>query len=204
MSATLYVLSDSQDLDADQLGSVIDGWLASGGDPAASPFEPSTDVAWFFHELTKEIPGIEASSDAPRGHGTRPIWLTTDDPPPARVAAIHLTSSTAREDLEAILGLAAKYDLVVFDPSGPRLLRPLELMAAYASSTFWPGGAIQAFVAGAAGLAIAYLGWLLGIVIVSWIAMLVGGFMFVMAVITFGYEGWRAVARRSHGPRAGA
>jgi hypothetical protein len=70
-------------------------------------------------------------------------------------------------------------------------------MAEHASATFWARGAIQAFVAGAAGLGIAVLGWYLGIPVVSWIAILVGGFLFVMAVLTFVHEGRRTLARRS-------
>ena len=58
---------------------------------------------------------------------------------------------------------------------------------------------IQASVAGVAGLGIAVLGWYLGIPVISWIAVLVGAFMFVMAVYTFVHEGRRTLARRSTG-----
>ena len=36
----------------------------AGGDPHKSPFEPSTDVAWFYRELMKDVPGVVATSDA--------------------------------------------------------------------------------------------------------------------------------------------
>jgi hypothetical protein len=199
----LYVWRAGDELDADAADTLVDRWLAAGGNPAASPFEPSTDVAWFFKELTEDLPALDARSDAARGTGGRPIWLSTEDPPPARVVVIQLDPDTAREDLHTIMGIAAKYDLALFDPSGPRILRPLELLGELASRDFWPRGAIQAFVAGMVGLAIAWLGWYLGIPIVNAIAMLAGGFMFVMAVLTFVYEGWRTLGRRGSRGRAG-
>ena len=91
-------------------------------------------------------------------------------PPPARVVAT-TSRRNARGDLDAVIGLAAKYDLVVFDPRAPRINRPLDMMAEHATATFWPRGGIQAFVAGAVGLGIAVLGWYLGIPVLSWIAM---------------------------------
>lgn len=92
-----------------------------------------------------------------------PIWLATTEESPARVVAMRLPPVPARDALDAILGLAAKYDLVLFDARGRRVHLPLEAMAAHASATFWPGGAIQAAVAGAVGLGIAVAGWLLAI-----------------------------------------
>ena len=38
--------------------------------------------------------------------------------------------------------------------------------------------------------------WLIGIPILSWIAIIVGGFMFVMAVFTFVHEGRKALRSR--------
>jgi hypothetical protein len=200
MSYDLYVWSDRPDLEPEAAMARVDAWVEAGADPAAGPFEPSTDVAWFFRELTKELPDLDAQSDAVRDTSRTPIWLSTDDPLPAHVVAIHLTRDSAREELDAILGLAAKYDLVLFDSHGPRIHRPLEMMAEQASATFWPRGAIQAFVAGAVGLAIAVLGFYLGIPVLSWIAILVGGFLVVMAVFTFIHEGRRTLVRRSAGP----
>ena len=62
-------------------------------------------------------------------------------------------------------------------------------MAAHASATFWPGGAIQAAVAGGIGGVIAVVAWFLGIPLLSGVLVVVGGFMVVMAVYTFIHEG---------------
>jgi hypothetical protein len=196
----LYVWRDQDDLEAEDARALIEGWVAEGADPSASPFEPDRDLGWFYRELTKDRPDLEADSDGVRDASRRPIWLSTDEAAPARIVTIRLRPETAREDLETIYGLAAKYDVVIFDPRIPRLIRPLDQMAEHATATFWPRGAIQAFAAGAAGLGLAVLGWLLGIPVLSWIAILIGGFLVVMAVLTFVHEGRRMLARRSQGP----
>ena len=200
MSYELYVWAAPRDLDDDEAGSLVGAWQAAGGDPATSPFEPSTDVGWFHRELQKDAPWLELSSDAVPNPSTRPIVLSTTDEPPARVVGVRLSPRSTDHELNEIASLAAKYDLVLFDARSGRVHRPLEEMAAYASATFWPGGAIRAAVAGAAGLAIAVIAWLIGIPVISWIVILVGGFLFVMAVSTFVHEGRRALgARRSRG-----
>ena len=109
-----------------------------------------------------------------------------------------LRPETSGEAVDDIFSLAVKYDLVVFDPRAHRVHLPLDEMAAYASATFWPGGAVQAAVAGGFGLVLAIVGWFLPIPIVGWILIIVGGFLFVMAVFTFVHEGRAALrARRS-------
>ena len=102
--------------------------------------------------------------------------------------------------LDSVYGLAAKYDLVVYDTRNHGVHLPLEELAEYASATFWPGGAIQAAVAGGIGLVIAVVAWFLGIPVLSGIAIVIGGFLFVMAVYTFIHEGRKAMkARRTGG-----
>ena len=59
MTSDIYVWSAPRDLDADAAQELIRDWEAAGGDPAASPFEPSTDVGWFHRELMKDHPRIE-------------------------------------------------------------------------------------------------------------------------------------------------
>jgi hypothetical protein len=199
MSFDLYVWASPRELDDDQARSLVDGWQGAGGDPAASPFEPSTDVGWFHRELMHDAPWLELSSDAVPNPSTGPIVLSTTDEPPARVVAIRRSPRSTEHELNEIASLAAKYDLVLFDARTGGVRYPLEEMAAYASATFWPGGAIQAAVAGAAGLAITIIAWAVAIPVISWIAILVGGFLVVMAAFTFIHEGWTALrSRRIH------
>jgi hypothetical protein len=196
----IYAWKAPRDLDADRAEGLLEGWLETGGDPSTSPFEPSTDVGWFYRELMKEMPGLETASDAVPNMSAAPIWLSTTPEPPARVVGMRLSPATPGDELNSIFGLAAKYDLVVFDTRSRRVRLPLEEMAAHASATFWPAGAIQAAVAGAIGGAIAVVAWFLGIPLLSGLLVLIGGLMFVMAVYTFIHEGRKTVkARRTGG-----
>jgi hypothetical protein len=206
MTFELYVWKSPRDLDADHVDALLEAWRAAGGDPAASPFEPSDDVGWFYLELTKDEPELEAVSDALPSASKTPIWLgTTPDPPPARLVRIPVTAATPTDVLKTVYGLAAKYDLVLYDTRNRGIHLPLEELADYATATFWPGGAIQAAVAGGIGLVTAGVAWFLGIPVLSGIAIVIGGFLFVMAVYTFVHEGRKAMKARRIGrePPAG-
>ena len=194
----LYVWKSPRDIDEDRAEALVKSWHADEGDHRASAFEPSTDVGWFYREVINDLPDIEASSDIEPHRSTKPVWLSANDQePPARMVALRLSPGTTPDELEAVFGLAAKYDLVVFDTRSRRVHLPLAAMAAHASATFWPAGAIQAGVAGSAGGAIAVVAWFLGIPLISGLLMLVGAFMFAMAVYTFIHEGRTAVGARS-------
>ena len=196
MTFDLYAWKSPRDLDADGAAALVQRWHDEGADPAASPFEPSEDVGWFHRELTRDEPELDVVSDAAPSSSTRPVWLATDRAPPARLVAIRLAPDTTREAVNDILSLVVKYDLVLFDARARRVHLPLDEMAAYASATFWPGGAVQAAVAGGFGLVLAIVGWFLRIHIVGWILIIVGGFLFVMAVFTFVHEGRAALRAR--------
>jgi hypothetical protein len=177
---------------------LVKSWHETGGDFGTSPFEPSTDVAWFYREILKDLPGLEAASDIPPNRSAEPILLSAASEPPARAVGLRLSPGMTRAELDTIFGLAAKYDLVLFDTRSGHVQLPLEAMAAHASRTFWPAGAIQTAVAGAVGGVIAVVAWFLGIPLLSGLLMLAGGFMLAMAVYTFIHEGRKAArARRS-------
>jgi len=195
MTFDLYAWKSPRDLDDDSAEALVAGWIEAGGDPNNSPFEPSTDVGWFYRELMNDEPQLGASSDAVPNQSKAPIWLATTDEAPARVVRVPVSAATASDTLDWLIGLAAKYDLVLYDTQNRRVHLPLEEMAADASATFWPAGAIQAAVAGGIGLVIAVVAWLLGIPVLSGIAMVIGGFLFVMAVYTFVHEGRNAMTR---------
>jgi len=195
----IYVWKSPRDLDPSGVDALLSSWHASG-DPASSPFEPSTDVGWFYREIVKDLPGLEASSDISPIQSTAPVWLATMPEAPARVVGLRLPPGTPQAELESIFGLAAKYDLVLFDRRSGRVHLPLDAMAAHARATFWPAGAIQAAAAGSIGGVIAAVAWVLGIPVLSGALVLAGAFMFAMAVYTFIHEGRRALkARRTDG-----
>lgn len=189
MTFDLYAWKSPRDLDPDGAEALIEAWLAAGADPSESPFAPDSDVGWFHRELMQDAPGLETSTDSVPSTSTAPIWLSTTDEPPARMVAIRLSQVMPHEALDTIFSLAVKYDLVLFDAVSRRIHLPLDEMAAHASATFWPAGAIQAAVAGGIGGVVAVVAWPLGIPFLSGIVAVIGGFMFVMAVYTFIHEG---------------
>ena len=196
MTVDLVVWKAPRDLDAAGAETLVRDWQSAGGDPETSPFEPSDDVGWFHRELAKDEPGLVLVSDAVPNPSTAPIWLSTGSEPPARVVAIRLPPAGHGEGLDTIFGLAAKYDLVVFDARAGVAHLPLAELAEYASATFWPAGAIRAAVVGGLGAVVAFVAWSLGIPIVSGLVALIGAFLFVMAVYTFVHEGRKAATAR--------
>ena len=197
MPFDLYVWQSPRDVDDERAAALVKTWEAAGEVPATAPFEPSTDIGWFHRELKNDRTQLELVSDANPNPSTKPAWLSGGDhEPAARVVAIRITPMATGEDIEDVFNLAVKYDLVLFDARNGRVHFPMQEMAAYADATFWPSGAIQAAVAGGFGLLIAVVAWIIGIPILSWIVILVGGFMFVMAVFTFLHEGRKALRKR--------
>jgi hypothetical protein len=195
MNVDLYVWAAPRDLDDERAAALIEAWEGRGGDPAESPFEPSVDTGWFARELRRDNPSLEIQTDAVPNPSRMPIVLSGTDEPPARVIAVRIPAGSHDDAHDDVFALAAKYDLLVFDAATGRLHAPLAELAADASATFWPAGAIQAAVAGGAGGIVAVGAWLLGIPVISGVVALVGGFMFVMAVVTFVVEGRKAVRR---------
>jgi hypothetical protein len=185
----LYVWKSPRDVDAKAADTLATGWHETGGDPGTSPFEPSTEVGWFYREIVKDLPDLEASSDIASNRGKAPIVLATMPEAPARVVGLRLSPNAQRAELESIFGLVAKYDLVLFDRRSGRVHRPLDAMAAHASAAFWPSGAMQAPVAGLVGAVIAVVAWFVGIPLLSGLLVLAGAFMFAMAGYTFVHEG---------------
>src|SRR5262245_35324178 len=162
----LYVWDAPREIDADGAGALVATWLASGGDPATSPFEATTNVGWFFRELVTDHPNLDAVTDAIPRQTRVPVWASGSDEAPARVVALRLRPENAAAVLEDVYGLATKYDLIVFEPRGSRIHRPNQEMAELAHATFWPRGARRAGLAGGGGALLAVIAWLLGIPIV--------------------------------------
>jgi hypothetical protein len=204
VTSDIYVWSAPRDLDADAAQELIRDWEAAGGEPAASPFEPSTDVGWFHRELTKDHPRIDVRSDAIPNPSRLPIVLAANNEPPARVVAINLPRdeiAALREIVEDVYSLAVKYDLVVYEPGRAAIHQPNREMAEYASATFWPRGAIRTLVAIAVGVVVAVVAWSLAVPLVSGGVALFAAFMVAIFVITLVAEGRKAFnARRDQPP----
>ena len=190
MRFDVYAWAAPRDLSVEDAIARLEAWEAEGGDPARAPFEASSDVAGFFREVEhdlRDMPDFHVVADAEPHSGRGPVWLQTDPPPPAHLAAIRLPRTTPdelREALSIVYGTATKFDLVFLDANQGRIHRPMAEMSAYASATFWPMGAIRAVIVGLAGLVAAVVAFLVGIPIVSGLVIVVGLFLFVLSVAT--------------------
>ena len=205
MRFDVYAWSAPRDLSAEAAAARIEAWEAAGGDPAKAPFEASSDVSGFYMEVEhdlREMSEFQIVADAEPFTGRGPVWLRTDPSPPAHVAAIRLPRTTPealQEALSIVYGTATKFDLVFLDANQGRVHQPMAEMSAYASATFWPYGAIRSILVGGAGLLAAIAAYLIGIPIVSGLAITVGLFMFVLCVVTLVAEArkrWAAGSER--------
>jgi hypothetical protein len=191
MRHDLYAWAGPRDLTVEDAASRIEQWEARGGDPSDAPFEPSSDVAGFYRELEHDLrrmADLEIVADAEPHTGRGPVWLQTDPPPPAHVAAITLprrSPEDARDALADVYGTATKFDLIVLDALNGAIHQPMAEMEAYANATFWPGGAIRAAIAGGGGLVAAIGAYVIGLPIVSGVVMVIGLFLFLLTVATF-------------------
>lgn len=203
MTEDLYIWESPRDLDAAGAAELVAKWQAAGGIPRESPFAESTSVGWFVRELRKDYPELVLETDAVPTITSTPVWMSGSNEPPARVVVIRDYPAVAGDAHHDVMALATKYDLAVFYPGGPNgpVLRfPLMALEAYASSTFWPAGARQAAIAGVGGAILAAVAWAIGIPIVSGVLVVVGVFMAALSVLTFVWEGRRAMARRRGEP----
>jgi hypothetical protein len=190
MRFDIYAWAAPRDLSVEDAVARIEAWEAEGGDPATAPFEPSSDVSGFYMEVEhdlREMAELHVVADAEPHTGRGPVWLRTDPSPPAHVAAIRLPRTTPdelRDALSIVYGTATKFDLVFLDANQGRIHRPLAEMSAYASSTFWPMGAIRAVIVAIVGLLAAIGAYVIGIPIVSGLVIIVGVFLAVLSVVT--------------------
>ena len=199
----LYIWAGPHDIDAAAAAQLVATWQTAGGIPRESPFEQSTSVGWFVRELKQDHPELVFETDAVPTSASTPVWLSGSNEPPARVVVIRNYPSVAAKVHDDVMSLATKYDLAVFYPDGPNgpvLQFPFQALEAYASATFWPHGARQAATAGVGGAILATVAWFIGIPIVSGVLIVIGVFMATMAVLTFVWEGRRAMARRGEKP----
>lgn len=200
VAESLYLWAGPRDLDAAQAAELVAAWQARGGIPRESPFSESTSVGWFVRELKQDHPELVLETDAVPTITSTPVWMSGSNEPPARVVVIRDYPSVASVVHDDVISLATKYDLAVFypdGPNGPTLQFPLKSLEEYAAATFWPNGARRAATAGASGTIVAIVAWVLGIPIVSGILVVIGGFLALLAVLTFVREGRRAIARRA-------
>jgi hypothetical protein len=162
-----------------------------------SVFEPSADLERFYAELLAVFPPPEAFTEEELEDNPIP-WA--DSPEGSdRLVWLSIRWSANDGDLDTIVDLARRYDLVLYDPQGPSFHSPPDENedAAYGPTI---GEHVRGVLLAAFGVLLALLAWKASIPVVSWILIFVGGFITLVAggtTLAIAYEAWRGRASRS-------
>ena len=154
--------------DPDEAAELLQPHYEHGDDSA---FQPSGALAMVADELLRRFPDAD---DGP--------W--TDGPPESSGRLLVLGIRWHADDAvtDAVVELARQHNLVLYDPQGPSVHLPSDLVD--------PGPAeppslvdhLWIVLVGAAAAGVFWLGWWIDVPVLEWILMLVGGF-FVSVVL---------------------
>jgi hypothetical protein len=177
MSMSLILWKSPVVTKPEQAAALLDEVLSTG---SQSAFDPSADVVRFYDELTARFPPHEALSEEDLRAGASG-WAESPERSD-RVLLLDIRWSADDELLDAIAELARKHELVLYDPQGP----DVHWGSADDEDQARPslGEFVQAAVAGTLGLLLAVGAWLVSIPVVTWLLVVVGGFLAVAAVYT--------------------
>jgi hypothetical protein len=159
-------------------------------------FEPSADLERFYAELLELFPPPEAFTEQELEDDPIP-WA--DSPYGSeRLVCLSIRWSAEDEDLDTIVELARRHDLVLYDPQGPSFHSPVDenedVPDAAGAGEYVRGALLAVF-----GVLFAFLAWKASIPVLSWMLVFVGGFVAFVAASTtvaVAYEAWRERATR--------
>ena len=162
-----------------------------------SVFEPSAELERFYAELLERFPPPESFALDELATAATP-WADGPDGS-NRLVSLSIRWSANGDDLDAIVDLARKHDLVLYDPQGPSFHSPAP---EHEDEPYVPslGDYVRVLLMAGVGLLLIVLAWKASIPVLSWIVMFVGGFVAFVAVFLFGatvYESWRLRAIRA-------
>ena len=145
-----------------------------------SVFEPSDRLCRFFEELLERYPSPDVLTDRELEDGVTP-WA--DGPEGSeRLVSLSLRWGARDEDVDEIVALARKHELVIYDPQGPGFHTSAEDEAV----TYRPG--TGEFLRGLAlalfGVLLSATAWKLSVPVLTWVLVFVGGFVAVVAVVS--------------------
>jgi hypothetical protein len=164
--------------DPDEAKALLDRWYADGDD---SGFEPSDDVALVADLLRSRWPDDydgEPPDDCP--------WAAMPFDQSDRLLAIDIRWGADDAAIAAIYVLAKKHGLVLYDPQGPDIFLPTDLLEPepVPRPTTWEwfkGIAIAAIL-----VALTYAAWQIPLAWLRWPAAIVAGFFAAAALFVLG------------------
>jgi hypothetical protein len=185
MSMSLYVWKLPRVIDEDEAQRLVD--LED-----ESVFEPSEDLRRFYEELVELFPPPESLTGEELDAGATP-WADGVEASD-RLVWLSIRWGADGDDLDTMVELARKYDLVMYDPQGPSFHSPADENEGvpYVPSA---GEYVRGLLLTAFGVLFTYVAWKLSIPVLSWLLMFVGGFVAFVAAfstVAVAYAGWRA------------
>jgi hypothetical protein len=160
-----------------------------------SVFAASADVTRFYEELMDRLPPPESFTDEALAAGATP-WADGVEASD-RLVSLSLRWSADADDLDTIVELARKYDLVLYDPQGPSFHSPAMTETGDSPGL---GELVRGALLAAVGVLIVVIGWKLSVPVLRWVLVFVGGFVTLVAVFSTAaaaHEAWRVRATRA-------
>ena len=162
-----------------------------------SVFEPSADLERFYAELMELFPPPEAFTEEELEDNPIP-WA--DSPEGSdRLVWLSIRWSAKDEDLDTLVELARKHDLVLYDPQGPSFYSPADENEGvpYVPTT---GEYVRGVLLAVFGLLLAFVAWKASIPVLSWIVVFIGGFVTLVAgytTVAVAQQTWRDRSSRA-------
>lgn len=144
------------------------------GDPDL--FEPSDDVVRFYDELLARYPALESFCED-EIDTAETYWSVTPERSD-RLIGMNLRWRVSDQMLNAIVELARKHELVLYDPQVP----PRARRVADRADPPDPLVLRQALIGLLIGAVLVVGGWVVPIPVLDWIAIVIGAFLVLMAL----------------------
>ena len=159
----------------------------------ASAFESSADVERFYEELIALWPPRPYEED----DDDVPTWASGEPEASSRLVCMDYSWSAPDAMLDDIQRLAKEHGLVLYDPQGPDVHLPNDRP----DEPYVPDAREILRVAsiGVISVAVAVGAWYASVPILSWIVIVVAGFMALMAVLGLYGDARAALKRRRTG-----
>ena len=188
MSGTLIVWKAPRVEDEDAAARLLRDYYATGDEGA---FEPSDDVVRFYDDLLALWPSLEDLADL-EDADLPPSWAESPERSNRVVSMEYRWSADAF--LADIERLAREHGLVLYDPQGPVVVDPDEPEPQEYVPDTREVLRVTALLVGS--LAVAVGAWYASITVLSWIVIVVAGFLAVMAAYTLYVYATLALERR--------
>ena len=172
MSMSLVVWKAPVVVEADEAAELLRPYYDHGDD---SGFEPSYELGLVVDELLRRFPD---QVDGP--------WA---EPPPRQAdRVLHLEIRWGADDavVDAVTELAREHGLLLYDPRGPHVFLPLDPVALGPIPAPRLRDYFRISLMGVAALAVVWLGWRIGMPVLSWPLMIAGGFFFSVVLFLLG------------------